>query len=281
MPMDRAMLIVGGLAAVGVWALVSLVLVVKYRSDNTHLREKLQTALTTVFDYQTRYDDVFERAYPESVGKEQLTAKKPEEPKAKAETKAPGAAAPVAQADGDEDEKAPGSDGEATTLATVENVAWKLKGNNLDLQFNIKNSEPNTKSEGRVWGIAKFETADGQVLYVGSPRDINVDAGGLAKNTQRGYSYSIRFHRQRNFVFQAPAAAGAFKEIKIFVKNKQGEESSYPVAVQAAVEPPTSVRSQPPAEENGPTESKLDGASVGTPEKIYAKRRANGARKRQ
>ncbi len=285
MPMDRAAIFAVVVGMTALWALISVVLVAKYKSENTQLRTKLQTALNTVFDYQTRFDDVFERAYPESVGKDYLAAKTPDTPRSQPQQEAPSVAAknpPAETTKPSEKKAAVESNADAVEkLALVEEISWKLKGSNLDLQFTIKSPEPNTKVEGYVWGIARFESADGQVSYVGVPSEIDVDEQGEASASQRSYLYSIRFLKRRNFSFAAPAdVAGVFNEVKIFLTSKKGQKTVYPVDMYAAVQPADSVQATP-TDPEAKKESKLDGASIQSRlGKIYAKRRATGARKR-
>ena len=63
--LKTAGLSVGILAVMIVWSLVASGLLVNELLVNNHLRDHTRRLLSNIFNYQTRYDNVYERAYPD------------------------------------------------------------------------------------------------------------------------------------------------------------------------------------------------------------------------
>jgi hypothetical protein len=50
------------------WSGISIAIVAGLQVEKSSLKQRLQVALSTVFDYETRVDNVFELAYPPQLG---------------------------------------------------------------------------------------------------------------------------------------------------------------------------------------------------------------------
>jgi len=55
---------IGALAVVAVWAIGSVFWIINLQYQSAKTRDRLETALTTIFDYQIKNEKVFEQAYP-------------------------------------------------------------------------------------------------------------------------------------------------------------------------------------------------------------------------
>jgi hypothetical protein len=62
--LTHARLAVVGLAMVGVWAIASGFWIAQLNYQSVKTRQRLETALTTIFDYQIKSEKVFDQAYP-------------------------------------------------------------------------------------------------------------------------------------------------------------------------------------------------------------------------
>ncbi len=62
--LTHARLAVAGLALVGIWAITSGFWIAQLNSQSVKTRQRLENALTTIFDYQIKSEKVFEQAYP-------------------------------------------------------------------------------------------------------------------------------------------------------------------------------------------------------------------------
>jgi hypothetical protein len=62
--LTHARLAVVGLALVGVWAIASGFWIAQLNSQSVKTRQRLENALTTIFEYQIKSEKVFEQAYP-------------------------------------------------------------------------------------------------------------------------------------------------------------------------------------------------------------------------
>lgn len=62
--LTHARLALVGLAMVGVWAIASGFWIAQLNSQSVKTRQRLENALTTIFDYQIKSEKVFDQAYP-------------------------------------------------------------------------------------------------------------------------------------------------------------------------------------------------------------------------
>ncbi|MGE0171736.1 MAG: hypothetical protein AB7T49_03090 [Oligoflexales bacterium] len=208
-------------------------------SDKTHI----QNLLGVIFQYQTRYDEIFEIAYEglsspaaTSTSVAETGKPKPAAPQARekpAETKEPvktvaekpATEAPrtVAETSQPETEEEAQPEKEAFAVQ-VENMKEQVIQDELKVSFAIRNTDSTQKASGFIWGVAKIEKEDGQTAFLTSPTSVNVDEKGDVKNVSQAYKFSIKFYKGKTLTFALPPVNGVVKEISVFVSDNDGQE---------------------------------------------------------
>lgn len=228
------------------WALLSMQLIYSLSRSNDGQNLQIQTLLTTIFDYQTRYDQVFERAYPAAPKTEtantlqaneldaneelrivatdqeeiplaeqgpRIISKETAEAQAKT-PKAPKAAQDVAN----------------STLPVMESPSISTSKAGVNVKFGIRNAPGMERSQGLLWGVAAFEKPDGSLEYVSAPEGIPMDDHGQPKNLDRALRFNIRFFKSKDLTFKKPLTqASVFKELTIYLRNLSGQQTEQTV----------------------------------------------------
>ena len=232
--MRQVYILIGVMITLLCWSLLSTGIIYFNIAENNSLRTHLRSMLATVFDYQIRYDQVYEKTYPEGKQASVVAAKE-----APAAPEPPKAAAPIPEPPTAEHSGQASATVDAKLLVSIEQTHVDVMDQQINLRFSIINNNIKDKADGYVWGIARYEGDAGKKLYVGAPSSIAVDEKGEAKNPKRSYSYSIRHQKTKTMVFVPPKDKGTFSEIKVYVMDRSGQQSSVTVPVQAN---PTSER---------------------------------------
>lgn len=258
-----------GLGLLVVWFFLSAWLGFVFVRDRINLLNMVRDARSTLFDYESRFEDIYTIAYPYETNRESAAAettplpappvtevpkkpaapvKAPEvgaapvvpkpaaKPVAAAVVEAP--AAPMAPAK--EPAKAAPVESSltgnaATSLVSVDNPIFKGSQENLELRVNINNRDSRRKAEGYVWAVATYRTEGGDEMFVGAPKGMQVNASGDTADPRNGQKYAIQFHKPKNFLFGTPpTGAGKFTQVKIVLQDYSGQrlEFKFPVTEQ-------------------------------------------------
>lgn len=244
-----------------VWSLASPYLLSDAVLQRSQLKSRLHGAMATIFEYQVRYDGVYETSYPNS--DELLSAAKENEtnqptevanPKAviakrskssprkttvkketkKISTKKSSLAAKAARKKTKTAEKlATVGSSDTSFNVKIESTKVKVKSGQVNLSFAIRNGNSPRRAEGFVFGVAEYQLSDGGVRYVPSPSSMQVDAKtGEPKNPKEAFRYSIRYYKAKDLIFSPPAGvSGSYKSIRLVVLSKEGESSTVMVDV--------------------------------------------------
>lgn len=258
-PLSRLKLIGSVLGVVLIWAVTSIGIVAYGFKEQRRLTSGMQELLSAIFEYQGRYDGVFESAYPDKamvdVAKQtkslppSTTPLSPNGPPSVAAAgAAPGgtavvaAAAPDAQAPAETDE----GDDEDSPKLKIEGSHVTMTPSNLVVTVDLRNPNEPQKAEGLIWAIAAFRTDDGKDLYFGWPGGIAPGEQGAATHPEQANRYSIRHFKAQRIQFPIPAgASGKFTQVKLMLKSKDQLDATYTVPVDKAV------IQGAPAEKNG------------------------------
>lgn len=191
---------------------------------------KTRLLLDALFQYQTRYDEVYEKAYAkDAVDQKIATLTKKKKQSLAAKTLPEGSAKPDKQAASDQ--------GATEFPISLENVKSRLRENELQVSFDIRNNTKPNLASGNLWGVAKFVSdADQSISYISSPMNVPMNAKGESPDYKGGYAFSIRYFKARTISFFTPAdAKGAFREVRIYLANDQGYKTSIDIPIEAQI----------------------------------------------
>jgi hypothetical protein len=242
---------IAGVVIVGLWSASSFSFLTYQVSKNNRLERRLETAMDHVFEYQTRFESVYEKAYP---------ADKYHPTTAAGQSAFPGSGVVRSGDDTgsegvddsipDDSVAAASASGQAEkTKATVEQTKSVRQGatasaptpasgtqsvridspnmlneqGQLSFRFSLKNADPTSKAEGVLFGIARFESPDGSITYVGAPANVRPDSNGLAQSPHEGFRFGIKFHKPKKLTFAPPPSKqGTFTEVRIYLQKTKG-----------------------------------------------------------
>jgi hypothetical protein len=244
-----------GLAVASLWAVFSAGFVTYQYSRNAEIERRLETSIARLFEYQARFEGVYEKAYPSetlssplnsgiaAVGTNSESGASGSTVQVPSSGVKPVAVSSAGQVnDSDNSPAIPGQDpkanrlelsaknaslvaAEITTSVKIESLQLQFEQGGLAARFSLRNTDSSTKAEGILLGVAKFEAADGKISYVGSPSGVRPDSNGIALSPHEGFRFGIKFHKPKKLNFAPPAGVqGKFTEVKLFVsRTKRGD----------------------------------------------------------
>jgi hypothetical protein len=234
------------------WSAASIAFVVELQSDKSSLQQRLQVALSTVFDYETRVDNVFEIAYPpqpkssipanEGIAEAKKPAVAPSTNVQVADKdKAAQSSAASASAEMDQkptalsaaDNVGLGQDDEEEAIVAIGRPILVTHATTLELKFDLTTRPGVDFVEGYIFAVAEFTSDQGDKLFVGAPRDIAVSDKGVPTQPLKATSFAIKRFKQKGLKFPLiPNRTGTFTKVHIAVIGAQGQAiSSYDLQV--------------------------------------------------
>jgi hypothetical protein len=244
-PMSRVhLLLFCALALVG-WSVASTAIISLLVNDRAELVGSLKQTMQTVFDFESLYDGVYERAYPSgklqssktlSASSGQAPNQKPtvaadtapksvandskqtevEQQEQKAQTVAAAASTPAPEVNSSD------SVGKNVEV-TVSNPVVKTTDNRLNLTFDLTNKNGSEKSEGYIWATAEFKTETGDIHILKAPLSIEADSKGDITDHKRALFFAIRRFKRNEFSFDLMKGySGTVVGVKIGVSDKPG-----------------------------------------------------------
>jgi hypothetical protein len=276
--MTQARVILALLVCTVGWAIGSSVLVTYLSLKRNDAEFKLVKALDRVFEYQIRFEQIFEKAYsdPKANPDKNLVADQSKSataagPVAPAVIKSTTAAADediqgvddsipddsaVADAEMPAAQRATieGQDPamkmsakaapaqiqtssdtlvKTSTGLVIEETSAIVESGKLVLKFALRSANPGQKADGVLFGVGKFVTNSGKVMYAGSPIEIRADDAGKARSPAGGFRYNIKHYKVKKLVFNQPATSegGMFEEIVLTARSGDGAEQAVSVPV--------------------------------------------------
>lgn len=232
---ERTYLTVGIIAASIIWSVTSTALLIRERYVIREMTEHTQTLLGIVFNYQTRYDEVYEKAYPsrdtapqmvsdsylDEEDKEEAPAPKPEKPTEtialKAKAPPPASANASANASG-----SPKANAEKTEIPiSVDNFSTQLSENSLTARLSLKNLNSPSKTEGTITASARFVDGDNVAITLQSTPQPTED--GPATD-----HFNIRYFKNRSFFFEIPEGkVGRFLSVTVTLRDDKGRQREF------------------------------------------------------
>lgn len=267
-PLGRLNVLLFLLAGMLTWSVASVGLMIWVARGQEDTAARLRQVLATVLDYETRYDGVYEIAYPsgdKSAAGAKVAANVPQTTEgatvasAAATTQAaaaanaapatdddevamapaPGKAAATTEVSGDEPPAATvaqaGTAGEASVV--VGNPVLEAGPAALELRFDLTSKSGQDRAEGYVWAVAEFTTDAGKKIYIGAPSAIQVKEDGEPSFPQRSAIFGIRRFKKKIFSFPlVKDTAGTFTGIRIGVMDRTGgNRTTYNVPVEIKI----------------------------------------------
>lgn len=253
----------GALIFTVLWSLISTILLINSYDRSSLQSQRVRSLLATIFNYQTRYDKVYEKTYPNDgslprplpqlsdYDKKQALADSDSNSSDSSDQDVSDNDASMALAAkttmqdddndiGDEEideldteesamEVSDSSDDTATDgndkpPVKLDKYRLTQRGQKLSLEFAIKNLVRPQKANGYVIGFAKFIGIDGTTTTVSSPGNIKEGQKINKWKLPRSNRFSIRYYTKKNLVFDLPdKRGGTFESIKIIVGGKNNE----------------------------------------------------------
>lgn len=238
--LKKIYIISGVFATLFIWSVSGVFIFGKFYEKNELMKDQLHGALSTIFEYQSRYDGVYEQAYPriedhlvESHNHKEKTSDQENEIPEEAQTEGqssdeireePKIAFVKQTIDFPQESTRKQSNSEWPII--VEDVSFHQDMNDIELNFAIRNSHSPDKVEGYIWSVLTFENSKGTKSYIASPSGIKINEHGDLMNPGKGANwYSIRYYKAKSFYFQPPDTDGKVTEILIGMKDLHGGKS--------------------------------------------------------
>ncbi|RZA19141.1 MAG: hypothetical protein EOP10_19985 [Proteobacteria bacterium] len=288
-------LTVGALTVAVVWSLIATGLLIRDRFVIAEMSSHSKSLLDTVFNYQTRYDEVYEKAYPNPGENNGAVAQEDDLPvaetlkvadsgakskkKESANVEPQKSVLPVDEAAIAKDK----GDSETAPIGlpiAIDNFASTLLGKNLTIRLSLKNLNSPTKSSGAISGTANFVDTNNQAhAIIGRP----------SRSGDEAEHFNIRYFKNKNLVFESPKdLAGRFTNVVVTIKDDTGRSKEFPYTVNkdvpqhaptptpVAVSKPEVMPAVSKADTTSPSESN-SGSSEGTTSGVKVKDSAPSA----
>ena len=251
-PIKTCYWIAGALAFTLIWSITSGFLLSGMLSSSQERNERINSLLSTIFDYQTRYDAVYETAYP----RETLVSDDADIPDGKPDAgtttagvspaKQP-AKQPVAVGQPPVSEKKaprsravelnPGTRNKpALKVVKVEEIRVKNSGSGLVVAFSLRNHSSPERVEGYVWGVAGWQGADGNKVRIAAPPTIRLNDAGKPVAPKKASYFRIRYYKSHVLEFKAPKKGGAFQALHLYVDAKDRKLIRIPVDIPPSID---------------------------------------------
>lgn len=255
-------LIISLIFLVLVWFFASFFVIGWLGREQIALVARLKASLTTIFEYQSRFDNVYEAAYPPATPRDEVSfdpapaglraedylerqaaespgastpggelpqaAVPPPAPPPQAEVPSSSPAGPEVAAasdalkDSSETKSTTAPPGDLTV--TVDNATLERGSNFVSLHFELANRSTHLRAEGYIWAVAEFIGEDGQKIFLGAPRHLKLNAGGDPSNPAKATYFGIKRFKKQSFNFPIPKGRpGTFTAVRIVVMDLTGE----------------------------------------------------------
>jgi hypothetical protein len=217
---ERSYLTVAIIAASMLWSVVSTALLLRDRIVIREMTDHSEKLLGLVFNYQTRYDEVYEKAYPARESAPQMVSDSyvEEEPEKEEESKQeqvaddnpkPKVASLAAKVD------------KVEIPISVDNFSTQLSDTSLTARLSLKNLNSPTKTEGTITASAKFVDTD----------NVPSTLQSVPQPTEDGPAtdhFNIRYFKNRSFLFEIPdGKVGKFLSVTVTLRDGQGRKREF------------------------------------------------------
>ena len=229
--LKKSYLLLVALCVTMFWATASTYLLYdSYQTDYSQ-RHRIRNLLSTVFAYQTRYDEIYEKAYPNHEessikSEEQLVDEDPEEQKSEEPVEKPVTLAAKSKTavtnNTDEIKEKPDIDKPAVRKGIrVEQFRLSESSDAINLEFAIKNLDRPERTHGYVVGTATFVTSEDQKIKLTSPAGVDPEVEQKASRLPRDNRFAIKYFTTKNLRFRPPSGKeGRFEKVEVLIRSK-------------------------------------------------------------
>ena len=237
-----------------IWVIVSPFLIIEANQAMRKKDQKISRLLTSIFDYQTRYEGVFEKAYPPSQeyplsssnSEESLVQDKSSsdglDVKATASTKSEQTINDQEKEQAPMDKPSPESQAVKAEIPReefavhIEKPKARLYGDTLEVDLSLKNLANPKKTGGWIAGVATFELENGDKKLIATPEGNQLSTAGRPENLKHTISFSIRYYKAKRLIFKKPSSPGKFVKLEIYAgKGRDIEKTfSFPLDLKVA-----------------------------------------------
>ena len=234
-----------------VWAFLGSFLVYNDHQAKTTMDRHLKDAMSTIFEYQSRYDNVYETAYPNQKAKKksvlsEISKNNPRfvdivsQPRNRSYDKFQSLYESINQGELELNVNVNEKPND-WPIKVEDAVLYKEKGSSIyELNFAIRNLKSPLKIEGYIWAVATFVTTKGRRFFVGSPAGVETSGVGDPRvGNENSYEYyGIRYYKAKSLAFVPPVTERAFiVHITIGITDKRKKiESRFDLPVQPEID---------------------------------------------
>ena len=228
---------VGLLSAAVIWSVVSASLLVRDRIVISRMQDHTQSLLELVFNYQTRYDEVYEKAYPDNDSSLMSAVHAADLKDEKAEKAANGSGkgmslsaktAPAIAREklASETASSRGTDSSAAANEppiSIENFSTQVNEQTILVRVSLKNLSSPNKTSGSVKAVAKFIDLDNK------PHSFESHPKATGDETRNDEQFNIRYFKNKAFYFEPPkGVSGKFIDLVVTIKDGEGRSKDFP-----------------------------------------------------
>lgn len=220
------------LALLVAWATLGSALFIKNIIKTKQTSARLQLALDKLFEYESKYDSIFERVY--SVEKiPALEASKPEAHEK--EQPSPTATQPVQKVQAAAPTqtvnllnarqlyiRAAREDG----IVSVESPSIVKNEKQLNISIALRNKKGQSRAEGLLWATAEWQDAEGKTHVTKSPENIK---GKQYTHQPQANTFSIRLYTVKTFFFPIPENATVLSKVEIWLADRNSNRTSFEI----------------------------------------------------
>ena len=215
-PLRTASYLTAGLITLLVWSFVSSALLYGQLTTQSQKDARISQLLTSIFEYQTRYDGVYEKTYP----KEQIASKKTIQDVQVANVQKPVKKTPADDKISADTPNKKDSSGAATTKLNpksrqvvttpktanirIQNPTYRTSKSKLTVSFAIQNKISPKRAGGRIWGVATVIDQKGHIKKLTSPKGILHKKEAVPENITMAQKFSIRYYKSKSLDFKVP-----------------------------------------------------------------------------
>jgi hypothetical protein len=231
------------------WSLLSIAWILNLGWTLDQSRGHLTTALKNLFQYQVKYEGIFEEAYPEESTQSYFSAESQseinnpvKEPLAKPdietlpdyEESGLSSKPTVAVKDMPKSVDATAKTKPVTTenqqnsalSIGISNAAVVAGNGKMELVFDIANREENHRAEGYIWAEATIKLNDGTLKKIVAPAHAKVGSDGSVESFTSTYKFSIQRFKRKDFSFLVPNdETWKLAEVQVTYVDVTGEQS--------------------------------------------------------
>ena len=224
-----------------IWSVSSIFVLTSLFRDRSDLTQKLVVASNAIFEYETRYEGVFEAAYSNNSTENQVGQKaevqskgtvdeknsaqispavvknSEQESKDKASAKVPTKESdvadnniPVPVTEPSDEIATPANNNQtaegvvSTDQIVIESPQVEVVSGYVKVHVNVRKDSDVGRAEGHIWTLVKVTKSDGSLLFFGSPSNIGITPNGDVKVPNSGKSFSIRRFKTERFSVPIP-----------------------------------------------------------------------------